>query len=91
MTNKLCLVTGLQWGDEGKGAIVDFLAHDVSVVVSFQGGHNAGHTLIIDGKKTVLHLIPSGILRDQVECIISGCVVVSLPDLQHEISQLIDA
>jgi adenylosuccinate synthase len=91
MTNKLCLVTGLQWGDEGKGAIVDFLAHDVSVVVRFQGGHNAGHTLIIDGKKTVLHLIPSGILRDQVECIISGGVVVSLPDLQHEISQLIDA
>jgi adenylosuccinate synthase len=88
MSSKLCLVTGLQWGDEGKGAIVDFLADDGEVVVRFQGGHNAGHTLIINGEKTVLHLIPSGILRKQVECIISGGVVISLPDLQKEIDQL---
>src|SRR3546814_3790387 len=58
------VVLGAQWGDEGKGKIVDLLTQDIGAVVRFQGGHNAGHTLVITGKKTVLHLIPSGILRD---------------------------
>src|SRR5688572_26268328 len=58
------VVLGAQWGDEGKGKIVDLLTQDIGAVVRFQGGHNAGHTLVIGGKKTVLHLIPSGILRD---------------------------
>ncbi|KAG1663462.1 Adenylosuccinate synthetase [Nymphon striatum] len=61
---KNVVVLGTQWGDEGKGKIVDLLTESASAVVRFQGGHNAGHTLVIDGKKTVLHLIPSGVLRD---------------------------
>ena len=60
------VVIGTQWGDEGKGAIVDLLAERAHAVVRFQGGHNAGHTLVIDGERTVLHLIPSGILRSGV-------------------------
>jgi len=67
---KNVVVLGTQWGDEGKGKIVDLLTEEASAVVRFQGGHNAGHTLVIDGKKTVLHLIPSGILRKGVDCII---------------------
>ena len=59
---------GAQWGDEGKGKIVDLLTQDIGAVVRFQGGHNAGHTLVIGGKKTVLHLIPSGILRENTLC-----------------------
>ena len=62
---KNVVVIGTQWGDEGKGKIVDWLTDHAQGVVRFQGGHNAGHTLVIDGKKTVLHLIPSGILREQ--------------------------
>ena len=61
------VVVGTQWGDEGKGKVVDWLTDHAAAVVRFQGGHNAGHTLVINGKKTVLHLIPSGILRDNVE------------------------
>jgi hypothetical protein len=61
---KSVVVLGAQWGDEGKGKIVDLLTEDIGAVVRFQGGHNAGHTLVIGGKKTVLHLIPSGILRE---------------------------
>ena len=60
------VILGSQWGDEGKGKIVDLLTDKASVVARFQGGHNAGHTLVIDGKKTALHLIPSGILREHV-------------------------
>ncbi len=81
-------VFGLQWGDEGKGAIVDYLAENADLVVRFQGGHNAGHTLIINGEKTVLHLIPSGILRDNTKCLISSGVVVSLPELFKELDQV---
>ena len=76
---KNVVVLGTQWGDEGKGKIVDLLTEDASAVVRFQGGHNAGHTLVIDGKKTVLHLIPSGVLREGVECIIGNGVVLA-PD-----------
>jgi adenylosuccinate synthase len=86
--SKNIIVIGSQWGDEGKGKIVDLLTQYAKVVVRFQGGHNAGHTLVIDGQKTVLHLIPSGILRSAIECIIGNGVVLSLPDLLQEINQL---
>lgn len=86
---KNVVVVGTQWGDEGKGKIVDLLTEKVAGVVRFQGGHNAGHTLIIGGEKTVLHLIPSGILRDGVECIIGNGVVVHLPSLIGEMDELI--
>jgi adenylosuccinate synthase len=81
-------VIGTQWGDEGKGAVVDVLADRVSAVVRFQGGHNAGHTLVIGHEKTVLHLIPSGILRDGVVCLIGNGVVVSLEALCKEMDAL---
>ncbi|WP_372737969.1 adenylosuccinate synthetase, partial [Neptunomonas sp.] len=82
------VVLGTQWGDEGKGKIVDLLTEQVSAVVRFQGGHNAGHTLVIDGKKTVLHLIPSGILREKVLCLIGNGVVLSPEALLKEMRGL---
>ncbi|MBF6056988.1 MULTISPECIES: adenylosuccinate synthase [Thiomicrorhabdus] len=88
MTKRNIVVVGTQWGDEGKGKIVDLLTDRVAAVVRFQGGHNAGHTLVIDGKKTVLHLIPSGILRENVECFIGNGVVLAPDALEKEVSQL---
>jgi len=85
---KNIVVIGSQWGDEGKGKLVDLLTDDVSAVVRFQGGHNAGHTLVIDGKKTVLHLIPSGILRKHVQCLIGNGVVLSPEALLKEMNEL---
>ena len=85
---KNVVVVGTQWGDEGKGKVVDLLTDRASAVVRFQGGHNAGHTLVIDGEKTVLHLIPSGILRDGVECLIGNGVVVDPTALLSEIAML---
>lgn len=85
---KNVVVLGTQWGDEGKGKIVDLLTDRVSYVVRYQGGHNAGHTLVIDGKKTVLHLIPSGVLRDNVKCLIGNGVVLSIEALLTEIAML---
>lgn len=85
---KNIVVIGSQWGDEGKGKLVDLLTDDVSAVVRFQGGHNAGHTLVIDGKKTVLHLIPSGILRENVQCLIGNGVVLCPEALIKETLQL---
>lgn len=85
---KNVVVIGTQWGDEGKGKIVDLLTDKAAAVVRFQGGHNAGHTLVIDGEKTVLHLIPSGILREQVLCLIGNGVVVSLEALLTEANEL---
>ncbi|HEX9396239.1 MAG TPA: adenylosuccinate synthase [Burkholderiales bacterium] len=82
------VVIGTQWGDEGKGKIVDWLTDRAQGVVRFQGGHNAGHTLVIGGKKTVLHLIPSGILRGDVDCFIGNGVVVSPQALVEEMDQL---
>ena len=82
------VVIGTQWGDEGKGAVVDVLADRAHAVVRFQGGHNAGHTLVIGDRKTVLHLIPSGILRDDVVCLIGNGVVVSLDALCKEMDEL---
>ena len=79
------VVLGTQWGDEGKGKIVDLLTEHASVVVRYQGGHNAGHTLVIEGKKTVLHLIPSGVMRKGVQCVIGNGVVLSLEALFKEI------
>ena len=86
--NKSVVLIGTQWGDEGKGKIVDLLTPHASAVVRFQGGHNAGHTLVVKGKKTVLHLIPSGILHEEVTCMIGGGVVLSLPHLFAEINEL---
>lgn len=85
---KSVVILGTQWGDEGKGKIVDLLTDQASVAVRFQGGHNAGHTLVIDGEKTVLHLLPSGILRDSVDCVIGNGVVLSLEALLKEIGEL---
>ncbi len=85
---KNVVVIGTQWGDEGKGKIVDLLTDRAAAVVRFQGGHNAGHTLVIDGKKTVLHLIPSGILRENVQCVIGNGLVLSPSALLEEIKML---
>lgn len=85
---KSVVVLGTQWGDEGKGKIVDLLTDQAAVAIRFQGGHNAGHTLVIDGKKTVLHLLPSGILRSNVACVIGNGVVLSLEALLNEIQGL---
>ena len=84
MNNSIAIL-GAQWGDEGKGKIVDLLTEKCAAVVRFQGGHNAGHTLVVDGKTTVLHLIPSGILHEKVKCIIGNGVVLSLEALSEEI------
>jgi len=86
--SKNVVVLGTQWGDEGKGKIVDLLTEQASAVVRFQGGHNAGHTLVINGEKTVLHVIPSGILRPDVHCLIGNGVVLSPSALLKEIAQL---
>lgn len=86
--SKNVVVLGTQWGDEGKGKIVDLLTDQASAVVRFQGGHNAGHTLVIDGEKTVLHLIPSGILREGVQCLIGNGVVLSPEALLKEMAEL---
>ena len=88
---KNVVVIGTQWGDEGKGKIVDLLTDRAAAVARFQGGHNAGHTLVIDGDKTVLHLIPSGILRDGVQCLIGNGVVLALDALVTEANALIES
>lgn len=85
---KNVVVLGTQWGDEGKGKVVDLLTDQATYVVRYQGGHNAGHTLVIDGEKTVLHLIPSGILRDNVTCVIGNGVVLSPEALLKEMKML---
>ncbi len=85
---KNVVVVGTQWGDEGKGKVVDLLTERAQAVVRFQGGHNAGHTLVIGGEKTVLHLVPSGILHDGVRCLIGNGVVVSPGALVEEIEML---
>lgn len=88
MSARNVVVVGTQWGDEGKGKIVDWLTDRAQGVVRFQGGHNAGHTLVIGGKKTVLHLIPSGILRSEVDCYIGNGVVLSPHALVEEMDAL---
>lgn len=86
--SKNIVVVGTQWGDEGKGKIVDWLTEKMAAVVRFQGGHNAGHTLVVDGKKTVLRLIPSGILHRGKRCFIGSGVVVSPEALLSEMEEL---
>lgn len=88
MNNKNFVLVGLQWGDEGKGKIVDMLSRDFDVVARYQGGANAGHTIIINGKKTVLHLIPSGIFTDNIICIIGNGTVIDPEALISEIELL---
>src|SRR5438067_8660473 len=88
---KNVVVIGSQWGDEGKGKIVDWLTDHAQGVVRFQGGHNAGHTLVIGGKKTVLHLVPSGILRKGIDCYIGNGVVLSPQALIEGIDELVRA
>jgi len=90
-TARNVVVVGTQWGDEGKGKVVDWLTDHAAAVVRFQGGHNAGHTLVINGKKTALQLIPSGIMRDGVACYIGNGVVVDPTHLLSEIKRLEDA
>ena len=90
MSGKFVVIIGTQWGDEGKGKIVDLLTERAVAVARFQGGHNAGHTLVIAGEKTVLSLIPSGILRPNVACLIGNGVVLSLEALMRESQMLID-
>ena len=87
---KFVVVIGTQWGDEGKGKVVDLLMERAAAVARFQGGHNAGHTLVVGGQKTILSLIPSGILRDQVRCFIGNGVVLSLEALLSESQMLMD-
>ncbi len=82
------VVVGTQWGDEGKGKVVDLLTRQADVVVRFQGGNNAGHTLVVGKDKFILHLIPSGILHAGKECLIGNGVVVDLEVLQKEILSL---
>ncbi|SEL77267.1 Adenylosuccinate synthetase [Colwellia chukchiensis] len=85
---KNVVVLGTQWGDEGKGKVVDLLTDKAKYVVRYQGGHNAGHTLVINGEKTVLHLIPSGVLRDNVKCLIGNGVVLCPKALMKEMAML---
>jgi adenylosuccinate synthase len=85
---KNLVVIGTQWGDEGKGKVVDLLTDRAAAVVRFQGGHNAGHTLVIDGRQTILHLVPSGILREGVKCVIGNGVVLSPRALLDELHML---
>src|SRR5476651_525814 len=85
---KSVIILGSQWGDEGKGKIVDMLMEQASIAVRFQGGHNAGHTLVIDGQKTILRLIPSGILHANVQCLIGNGVVLSPTAFLQEVSEL---
>ncbi|MDD3267011.1 MAG: adenylosuccinate synthase [Burkholderiales bacterium] len=88
MQNNNIVIIGTQWGDEGKGKIVDWLTEKAAAVVRFQGGHNAGHTLVINGKKTVLRLLPSGMMHDSVQCFIGNGVVISPEALVKEIKEL---
>jgi len=85
------IVVGAQWGDEGKGKVVDVFSAESDYVVRYQGGANAGHTLVVDGKKTVLHLVPSGILHDTTKCIIAAGVVLDIEQIYKEISALKDS
>jgi len=87
---RFVIVIGMQWGDEGKGKLVDLLAERAAAVARFQGGHNAGHTLVIDGRKTILSLLPAGILREGVQCLIGNGVVLSLEALFREIDMLVE-
>ena len=85
------IVVGSQWGDEGKGKVVDVFSSKADYVVRYQGGANAGHTLVVDGKKTILHLVPSGILHSHTTCVIAAGVVLDVEKLCEEIRALKEA
>src|ERR1700733_10048813 len=82
------IVVGSQWGDEGKGKVVDVFSSQADFVVRYQGGANAGHTLVVDGKKTILHLVPSGVLHRDTVCVIAAGVVLDVETLCKEIAAL---
>lgn len=84
----LVVIVGCQWGDEGKGKVIDFLAHDADIVARYQGGNNAGHTVIVEGRKVILHLIPSGILHEGIKCVIGNGVVIDPAALVEEIKMI---
>lgn len=84
----LTAVTGINWGDEGKGRVIDLLAEQADIVVRYQGGNNAGHTVVTDQGKFVLNLLPSGILHPDVVCVLGDGMVVDLEHLSNEISQI---
>ena len=84
----LTAVTGINWGDEGKGRVIDLLAEQADIVVRYQGGNNAGHTVVTDQGKFVLNLLPSGILHPDVVCVLGDGMVVNLEHLSNEISQI---
>src|SRR5690625_4836616 len=86
--SKSVVVVGIQWGDEGKGKLVDLLTERAQAVARFQGGHNAGHTIVVGGKRTVLHLVPSGVLRQNVKCLIGNGVVLDPAALFEELELL---
>jgi len=85
------IVVGVQWGDEGKGKVVDYLTERAGLVVRFQGGNNAGHTVVVEGKKTALQLIPSGILREGTRCLLASGVVLNPFSLKEEVARLEEA
>lgn len=84
----LTAVTGINWGDEGKGRVIDLLAENADVVVRYQGGNNAGHTVVAKQQKFVLNLLPSGILHENVICVLGDGMVVDLKHLTNEIAQI---
>ena len=86
--DKNIVVVGAQWGDEGKGKIVDYLTDRMDAVVRFQGGHNAGHTLVIEGKRYALHVVPSGIMRDGFVCVARNGGVLSMSQMLQERADL---
>ncbi|MDP3976384.1 MAG: adenylosuccinate synthetase, partial [bacterium] len=88
--NPITSILGSQWGDEGKGKLVDILAADFDIVARCQGGSNAGHTIVVDGKKFAFHLLPSGILHDAVTCLVGNGVVMHLPTFFTELQNLTD-
>ena len=88
LKSRFCVVLGTQWGDEGKGKLVDILAKDYDVCARFNGGANAGHTVVADGKKYAFHLLPCGILYDKCENILGNGVVAHIPTMFEELAQL---
>ena len=84
----ITVVVGAQWGDEGKGKLIDVFATHADTIVRFQGGSNAGHTLVVEGKKTILHLVPSGILHQDKTCVITSSVVIDIFGLLAELKKL---
>ena len=90
LNSKFCVILGAQWGDEGKGKLVDILAKDFDLCARFNGGANAGHTIVVDGVKYALHLLPCGIMYDQCQNLLGNGVVIDIPGMFGELKQLDD-